>query len=58
MNPDLHLPPLPHPPGDEHARGSLTFIGTATVLIRFGAFTFLTDPNFLHAGDHAHLGYG
>ena len=58
MNPDLHLPPLPHPPGDEHARGSLTFIGTATVLIRFGVFTFLTDPNFLHAGDHAHLGYG
>ncbi|HSU24969.1 MAG TPA: MBL fold metallo-hydrolase, partial [Pyrinomonadaceae bacterium] len=21
-------------------------------------FTILTDPNFLHAGDHAHLGYG
>jgi L-ascorbate metabolism protein UlaG (beta-lactamase superfamily) len=38
--------------------GALTFIGTATVLARFGPFTFLTDPNFLHAGDHAHLGYG
>jgi L-ascorbate metabolism protein UlaG (beta-lactamase superfamily) len=21
-------------------------------------FTFLTDPNFLHRGDHAKLGYG
>jgi L-ascorbate metabolism protein UlaG (beta-lactamase superfamily) len=34
------------------------FIGTATTLIRYGGFTLLTDPNFLHAGDHAHLGYG
>jgi len=38
--------------------GTITFIGTATVLVRCGGFTFLTDPNFLHAGDHAHLGYG
>lgn len=38
--------------------GSIAFIGTATVLIRFGGLTILTDPNFLHAGDHAHLGYG
>jgi L-ascorbate metabolism protein UlaG (beta-lactamase superfamily) len=36
----------------------LTFIGTATVLLRVGAFTVLTDPNFLHAGEHAKLGYG
>jgi L-ascorbate metabolism protein UlaG (beta-lactamase superfamily) len=33
-------------------------VGTATVLIRLGPFTLLTDPNFLHAGDHAPLGYG
>lgn len=39
-------------------RGSVAFIGTATTLIRFGGFTILTDPNFLHAGDHAHIGYG
>jgi len=39
-------------------QGSLLFVGTATVLVRAGGFTFLTDPNFLHAGDHAHLGYG
>ena len=28
------------------------------MLVRFGGFTFLTDPNFLHRGDHAKLGYG
>jgi L-ascorbate metabolism protein UlaG (beta-lactamase superfamily) len=40
------------------SHGSLRFIGTATVLVRCGGFTFLTDPNFLHRGDHARLGYG
>lgn len=40
------------------ARGSVLFVGTATTVIRYGGFTLLTDPNFLHAGDHAHLGYG
>lgn len=39
-------------------RGSIYFIGTATVIIRYAHFTILTDPNFLHAGDHVHLGYG
>jgi L-ascorbate metabolism protein UlaG (beta-lactamase superfamily) len=38
--------------------GSILFIGTATVLVQLGPFTVLTDPNFLHAGDHVHLGYG
>jgi L-ascorbate metabolism protein UlaG (beta-lactamase superfamily) len=42
----------------ELGRGSVFFIGTATVILRYGGFTILTDPNFLHAGDHAHLGYG
>ena len=37
---------------------SLQFIGTATVLIRFGELTVLTDPNFLHRGERAYLGYG
>lgn len=40
------------------ALGSVQFIGTATTLIRHRGFTILTDPNFLHAGDHAKLGYG
>lgn len=39
-------------------QGSVFFIGTATVILKLGGFTILTDPNFLHAGDHVHLGYG
>jgi L-ascorbate metabolism protein UlaG (beta-lactamase superfamily) len=39
-------------------QGSLRFIGTATVLLRYAGFTILTDPNFLHRGDRVHLGYG
>jgi len=42
----------------EKSAGSIYFVGTATVIIRYAGFTILTDPNFLHAGDHAHLGYG
>lgn len=38
--------------------GSVTFIGTATVIIRYAGLTILTDPNFLHKGEHVHLGYG
>lgn len=38
--------------------GSLHFIGTATILLRYAGFTILTDPNFLHLGEHIHLGYG
>src|SRR4051794_41561094 len=37
---------------------SLTFIGNATVLLRWGPFTLVTDPNFLHAGERAYLGWG
>jgi L-ascorbate metabolism protein UlaG (beta-lactamase superfamily) len=40
------------------APGSLQFIGTATSLLRLGSFTVLTDPNFLHRGERAYLGYG
>ncbi|MEZ0338735.1 MBL fold metallo-hydrolase [Mycobacterium sp. pV006] len=36
----------------------VTFVGTATTLIRCGDITLLTDPNFLHQGQHAYLGYG
>ncbi|MDQ0701119.1 MBL fold metallo-hydrolase [Streptomyces sp. W4I9-2] len=34
------------------------FVGNATLLLRYGPLTLLTDPNFLHRGQHAHLGYG
>jgi L-ascorbate metabolism protein UlaG (beta-lactamase superfamily) len=47
--------------GDGAARGqgaSLTFIGTATTILRLGGFTLLTDPNFLHQGRRVYLGYG
>lgn len=45
-------------PNADFGKGSIFFIGTATVIIRYAGFTILTDPNFLHAGDHVHLGYG
>ena len=37
---------------------SVHFIGNATVLLRVGRFTVLTDPNFLHKGQWAYLGWG
>ena len=40
------------------AQGSIFFVGNATVILRYAGFTILTDPNFLHRGDHVHLGYG
>jgi L-ascorbate metabolism protein UlaG (beta-lactamase superfamily) len=49
---------LPGGAGSDFSKGSIFFIGTATVILRYAGFTILTDPNFLHAGDHVHLGYG
>lgn len=51
----LELPPSPSVADQE---GTLLFIGTATVLLRYAGFTILTDPNFLHRGEHVRLGYG
>jgi L-ascorbate metabolism protein UlaG (beta-lactamase superfamily) len=39
-------------------RADLTFVGNATTILRLGAFTVLTDPNFLRAGQRAYLGKG
>lgn len=50
------LPPVETPANA--IPGSVFFIGTATTVIRLGTFSILTDPNFLHAGQHADLGYG
>ena len=36
----------------------LHFIGTATTVVTLGSFTILTDPNFLHRGQRAYLGWG
>lgn len=44
------------PPNPTQAE--LTFIGTATVLLKVCGFSILTDPNFLHAGERAYLGLG
>lgn len=48
-----HLPDAAAQPTD-----TLTFVGTATTVIRLGSFTLLTDPNFLHRGQRAYLGKG
>ncbi|WNV87520.1 MBL fold metallo-hydrolase [Umezawaea sp. Da 62-37] len=45
-------------PRHEQADDSLFFVGTATTLLRFGPFTILTDPNFLHRGQWTHIGQG
>ncbi len=39
-------------------KGTFTFIGNATFLLRYGDVTVLTDPNFLHRGERAYLGHG
>ncbi|KAL2438644.1 hypothetical protein ABEF95_012751 [Exophiala dermatitidis] len=59
-----HLPPAKsskaHPRqaahGDNNAK--LFFVGTATTILEWQGIRLMTDPNFLHAGDHVHLGPG
>ncbi|MCJ1277762.1 hypothetical protein MMC21_005576 [Puttea exsequens] len=36
----------------------LLFVGTATTILEWEGVRVMTDPNFLHAGDHVHLGPG
>jgi L-ascorbate metabolism protein UlaG (beta-lactamase superfamily) len=57
LHKSLSITPNSETPADS-TRGSVFFVGTATVIIRVCGFNILTDPNFLHAGDHVHLGYG
>jgi glyoxylase-like metal-dependent hydrolase (beta-lactamase superfamily II) len=42
----------------DFGHGDVYFIGNATTLIRFGGLTILTDPAFLHKGEHVYLGHG
>jgi len=37
---------------------SLFFVGTATTILEWQGIRLMTDPNFLHQGDHVHLGPG
>ncbi|GKT40993.1 UPF0173 metal-dependent hydrolase [Colletotrichum spaethianum] len=51
-----HVHPRGISTGDEDA--SVSFVGTATTILEWQGIRILTDPNFLHAGDHVHLGPG
>jgi L-ascorbate metabolism protein UlaG (beta-lactamase superfamily) len=48
-------------PGSDAAdifKGSIFFIGNATVLIRYAGYTILTDPTFIHMHEQVSIGYG
>jgi L-ascorbate metabolism protein UlaG (beta-lactamase superfamily) len=49
---------LPSATQADFTSGSIFFIGNATVLIRYGGFTILTDPTFIHKHGEVPLGYG
>lgn len=53
---EMVLPASSHSLDLEH--GSLLYIETATMLLRYAGLSILTNPNFLHQGEQAHLGYG
>jgi L-ascorbate metabolism protein UlaG (beta-lactamase superfamily) len=38
--------------------GEITFVGTATTVIKVAGFSILTDPNFLHRDERAYVGMG
>ncbi|EXJ55674.1 hypothetical protein A1O7_08603 [Cladophialophora yegresii CBS 114405] len=42
----------------DDSNASLFFVGTATTILEWEGLRLMTDPNFLHAGDHVHLGPG
>lgn len=43
---------------DSTRRCEITFVGTATVLLRLGEFNVLTDPNFVRRGQWVYIGQG
>ncbi|HEV2106715.1 MAG TPA: MBL fold metallo-hydrolase [Thermomicrobiales bacterium] len=49
---------LPAAGSADYQTGSVFFVGTATVLLRYAGFTILTDPNFIHRHEKVRLGYG
>jgi len=46
------------PVGTGAENASIYFVGTATTILEWEGIRLMTDPNFLHAGDHVHLGPG
>ncbi|KAJ3035895.1 hypothetical protein HDV00_003295 [Rhizophlyctis rosea] len=56
---DVPPPRLNNPQDIQHfLSGSIFFVGTATCIIKWAGLTIMTDPNFLHQGEHVHLGPG
>ncbi|RAL00774.1 MBL fold metallo-hydrolase [Aspergillus ibericus CBS 121593] len=57
-----NLPPAKaiktHPSTSAEENASVYFVGNATTIIQWHGIRIMTDPNFLHAGDHVHLGPG
>jgi hypothetical protein len=47
-----------HPKGAGNENASIFFVGNATTILEWAGIRIMTDPNFLHAGDHVHLGPG
>ncbi|MCJ1384189.1 hypothetical protein MMC17_007305 [Xylographa soralifera] len=47
-----------HPTNSGGENASIYFVGTATTILEWQGLRLMTDPNFLHAGDHVHLGPG
>jgi len=47
-----------HPTASGGENASIFFVGTATTILEWAGIRIMTDPNFLHAGDHVHLGPG
>ena len=63
MNDTTHLRdrivlPSPDSPDSPDSGGSVMFIGTASLLIRYAGLTVLTDPNFVHMHEKVDIGYG
>lgn len=52
------LTPIPLPGAGQAGADEITFIGTATAIIKVAGFSILTDPNFLHQGERAYVGLG
>jgi len=50
--------PLSQSDVNDVTKGSIFYIGNATLLIRLAGFTFLTDPTFIHMHEKVHLGPG
>lgn len=53
-----HLTLKPGGVAADIVKGSIFFIGNATVLIRYAGYTILTDPTFIHMHEQVSIGYG